>query len=63
MNVSGVPLTIPVVPITPSAALRWKRIMGADPAQHSAYVAVTAKRSDDWAHLASRVLEESIRGR
>ena len=37
--------------------------MGADPTQHSAYVAVTAKRSDDWVHLASRVLEENIRGR
>lgn len=34
--------------------------MGAEPAQHSAYVAVAAERSDDWVHLASRVLEENI---
>jgi len=45
-------LTIPVVSITPStAALRWKRMMEADPTQHSAHVAAAAKHSDDWVHL------------
>jgi len=33
--------------------------MGADPAQRSAYVAVAAKCSDDWIHLAVRVCEEN----